>query len=768
LQWGGEETWPILRRLLDPARPDPVLVVATYRPDALDASPDVEPTLADLRARGVVEEVRLDGLSGRSIRSWVSSDLGGAPAADAVSAALEEVTAGNPFELVTHLRQVVEEAQGGGADPVATVYRFGPEVVDKRLRVFAGLRTLQLAAMVRHAEFSAGLLQEAGAVPPASLAPEALARDLAAAVAARFVKPAGPGRYTFEHDRTLEAVRRTVPVEQGGRDNLALGLVLERRAQAEGARLPVVDLARYFGDAAPVAGGDVWKRALSYAEQAAEEATRRLTYGEVLEFRQRAVDAFRLGEVDLPRREAGLLLEAGRAYSYVGAETRAKPYFEEAREIALDVGLDEVVIEATLGFAGPPEDTWGTDDRLIRWLEDAATRAEAAGHPRAARLRGRAQFERVLAARREPGAYSMPPVADMLERARHGGGPVGLAWALLTRLFGLYTFDQRPADRLALADEARAVAAGCGERDVEAWAQGFRTIHLLELGDRPGAEGAVGGLAELGPLLHHGYARWGAAVIRPLFAHLDGRFAEARRLSDHAFTLRGESLTSVQYQYVQRMLAFREEGNFAGIRPLLEWMGRVLPGGPVDGIVLPVEAARAALACDVGRLKEAREVLDRLATARWQHAMDDAALSTSIALLAEACAATGDLRLVPTLYSLLRHRAHETIVVALAVASLGSVDRYLGILAGLDRRWDDAESHFEEALEVNGMRLRSPTWEAHTQVDFAAMLARRRATGDRERALDLAAAAAATAARLPMPPVLNRARALLSRLRTGG
>jgi len=760
LQWGGEETWPCLHQLLDPSVCDPVLVVATYRSDTRDEAPGVGPALAELRSAGLLEEIHLDGLSAAAIRSWVAAELGETAAVDAIARAVAEVTAGNPLDVANHLRLLCERAGPGGGDPVSLVHDYGPEVIDKRLRVFAGLATLQLASIVRGADFSALLLQETGVV-----APDALARDLASAQAARFVKPAGPGRYTFEHDRTREAVRRSVSDEQAARHSLALGLALERRARSGEGRLPVADLARYLGDAAPTVGGDVWKRALAYAEQAAEDMTGRAIYEDVREFRARAVRAFDLGDVDRPAQRAQLLLEAGRAHSYLGEETKARPYFEEARELALEAGLPGPVVEATLGYAGPPEDLGRTDDMLIGWLDEATALAAGAGQPGAARLRGRATFERVMAARREPAGYPMPKVTDLLDDARRSNDPVELAWALLSRLLGHYTYDEAARDRLAIADETLAVAVACGERDVEAWAQGFRVIHLLELGDRTGAEDALAGLARLGPQLHHGYARWGAAVIRPLFLYLDGRFADAHRLSDEALGMRVESPTSVVYQYVQRMLLYREEGRFSRIGPLLDWVAHTTaPASMLDGIGLAVQAARAALASDEGRLDDARRILDGLVGAGWQHHESDAMWATSLAFLAEASAATGDVRLVPVLRRLLAPRAGQTIVVALAIANLGAVDRYLGILAGLEQRWDDAEAHFRAALHVNATRLRSPTWEAHTQVDLAEVLVRRGAAGDRERARALAEEAATTAALLPIPPVVARARALLTLL----
>ena len=87
--------------------------------------------------------------------------------------------------------------------------------------------------------------------------------------------------------------------------------------------------------------------------------------------------------------------------------------------------------------------------------------------------------------------------------------------------------------------------------------------------------------------------------------------------------------------------------------------------------------------------------------------------------------------------------------VAVPELALGSTSRSLGILATLLGRFEDAARHFEEALRMNE-RMEAPPWLAHTQEEYARMLLRRNAPGDRERAEELAARAQATFLELGM------------------
>jgi class 3 adenylate cyclase len=96
-------------------------------------------------------------------------------------------------------------------------------------------------------------------------------------------------------------------------------------------------------------------------------------------------------------------------------------------------------------------------------------------------------------------------------------------------------------------------------------------------------------------------------------------------------------------------------------------------------------------------------------------------------------------------------------------ACWGSVARPLAGLATLLGRWDEAERLFEEALERNA-RLESRPWLAHTQREYAEMLASRGGPGDRIRASALANEAIETARELGMKLLVEHALSVKLRL----
>ena len=84
----------------------------------------------------------------------------------------------------------------------------------------------------------------------------------------------------------------------------------------------------------------------------------------------------------------------------------------------------------------------------------------------------------------------------------------------------------------------------------------------------------------------------------------------------------------------------------------------------------------------------------------------------------------------------------------------GSVARSLGVLATAINRFQEAEKHFEAALEMNE-RMGARPWVAHTRNDYGRMLLRRAGPGERERGEQLRASAKELAASLGMSGLIE-------------
>src|SRR6476661_11046163 len=140
----------------------------------------------------------------------------------------------------------------------------------------------------------------------------------------------------------------------------------------------------------------------------------------------------------------------------------------------------------------------------------------------------------------------------------------------------------------------------------------------------------------------------------------------------------------------------------------------------------------ALMYAELGLMDKARTVLEELAVNEFMGIQQDALWAASITFLVEVCAALGDRDRAEVLYRLLSPYAGYA-VVASEWASFGAASRFLGQLAATMGRWQEAESHFGQALAMNAAMGAKP-WLAHTQFQFAHMLLARCAPGDVERA----------------------------------
>ena len=146
------------------------------------------------------------------------------------------------------------------------------------------------------------------------------------------------------------------------------------------------------------------------------------------------------------------------------------------------------------------------------------------------------------------------------------------------------------------------------------------------------------------------------------------------------------------------------------------------------------------MTAELGLDVEAGELLEALAADGFAALPFDEEWLVSMSLLAKTAGRLSDEACARTMYELLLPYA-DRVAIAYPEISTGAVSRYLGILASIGERWDEAGRHLDDALELNnGMGARR--WVAHTQRDYARMLQVRGAAGDDERAARFLAKAA--------------------------
>src|SRR3990170_2444716 len=240
-----------------------------------------------------------------------------------------------------------------------------------------------------------------------------------------------------------------------------------------------------------------------------------------------------------------------------------------------------------------------------------------------------------------------------------------------------------------------------------------------------------------------------------LRALLEGRFEEAERLGREAFALgqRAQDPLLVQNCLFQLMALRWAQGRLDELEALVRAGAQQSPNIP------GIRAGLAMTYAELGREEQAKVEFEGLAVNDFSNLPLDSNLPLIVAYLSVACGFLDDARRAAILYDLLLPYAGHTIILGVAVACLGSASHSLGVLAATMERWEDAEKHFEDALKMNA-RMGARPFVAHTQHQYANMLLRRDAPGDREKALELVTEALDAAQEMGMKALVEKALAL--------
>jgi tetratricopeptide (TPR) repeat protein len=143
------------------------------------------------------------------------------------------------------------------------------------------------------------------------------------------------------------------------------------------------------------------------------------------------------------------------------------------------------------------------------------------------------------------------------------------------------------------------------------------------------------------------------------------------------------------------------------------------------------------------------QIFDSFAELGFDNVPLDETWAIAIQMLINTCCNLGDSIRAEQLYELsLPGKMHHTIV-GYGVMSWGSRARELGNLASLMGRFEEAGEHFELAIAQNRKTGAAP-WVAHSQFDYAQMLARQRDPTHNGQIRELVAEAQQTARQLGM------------------
>ena len=718
-----------------------VVVIGAFR--------DVDPTLrdplaaalAELAREPVTRRIELEGLVQENVAEFIRIIAGVQPS-EATAVKIHEETEGNPLFVgeVTRLllaEGALAEGERVGAIGIPQGIR---DVIGRRLRRLSEecRRTLALASVLGR-EFALDALARLAGHDKSDLL-----ELLDEAMEARIVGDAAPGRLRFGHALIRDTLYEDLTPARRLRLHAQAGEALEG-LYAESVEPHLAELAHHFAAAAPAGDAD---KAVEYACRAGERAANLLAFEEAVRLYRLALGLLDADEPGERERRCDLLLALGDVQARSGDLPAARETFLHAAELSRDLGSADKLARAALGYCGRLGYTRGAADRhVVPLLEDAVDALPSEDSA----LRARVLARLAAALRDQPSPESRDSLsAQAVEMARRLEDPATIAYAVSGRLAATLwpkDFEQR------LSLGAELVNAGDRERAHEGYFH--RAVALLGLGDigtlREELETQTLLVAELGQPAQ----QWGVIAKRAMLALFDGRFADAERLIDEAYSLgeRAQGWEALSFLRLQRFALEREKGRLAGVEAELERAVDDYPTRPV------YRCALAAAYDDLGRRADARRLFGELATDGFVALPLNNDWLYSTALAAELAASLKEQDAAAALFTALR--PFSNLNVDTVEVSVGAVSRYVALAAAVGGRWDDAERHFEDAMEMNE-RMGARPWLAHTQEDCGRMLLARGRPDDVERAQQLIETGVSSYRELGMDGPLRRATPLFA------
>ncbi len=775
LHWADKPSLLLLQFLAREMAEAHLLVVGTYRDVEVDRAHPLAEVVSELRREPHFERILLRGLPQDDVRALIAG-LGGQDVPEAFVDAMFRQTEGNPFFLEEILRHLAEEGiiyrAGDRWTSRVTPDQMGiPEgvraVIGRRLARLSEAcnRVLTVAAVIGR-DFAVQPLQRLCASVPAESGADRTPDDLSAervlevldeARSARVITfiESGSGRYRFSHALIRETLYEQLPRSRRARLHDQIADVLEELYRANRSA-HLAEMAYHFFEGSAARGSA--HKAVAYAVEAAQQATAVLAYEEAVGHYQRALQALEAraeksasaagggGQDDrrqLDQQRCSLLLALGEAQTRAGEAAHIRQTFQRAADIARALHAPEQFARAALGFQAVSWDFEGGefDEVYLGLLEEAAALLGTAdGALRAqvlARL-ARVPHRSISAERRV--SLSREAVA----MARRLADPRTTALALFSEVLALWGLESREK-LLDATGEILRLSEAAGDRGLGLEGRIMHATGLLEVGDMAGVEREIRAFTRLAEELGQPRYLWVAAWFRAMRATLQGRFPEGEQLAQEALSVgrHVHERNALLVFAVQLFALRREQGRLTEIEPAVMSLAAQYP------TLTAWRCAVALLHAELHREAEARYEFERLAANGFTDIPGDLLWLPAVTLLSEVCAFLGDAARAARLYQLLLPHGRRNVILGAGGACLGSASRQLGLLARAMSRWEDAEAHFEVALQFN-TAIGAQSAIVRTQYDYAVALLQRGLADGRQRATRLLREALARCGRLGM------------------
>ncbi|MDB4973557.1 MAG: transcriptional regulator [Myxococcaceae bacterium] len=712
-----------------------LLVVATYR------GLERKGALATLAESCGDHTLQLRGLGSAEVHALLERKLG-RPASGRVASTLHELSAGNPL-LLGELCRRADDLEG---EPLLDLGQLADFALPERIAGAVRRHLSELPDATREALSAASALGRELSQPLLAelldcAEPELLAR-LSPAMQRGVLRPArARGHLLFSHALVCNAIYSEISPARRLALHREIGELLERDARAR--QPPLHELAHHFFLAA--ADGCRGK-ALRYAVLAAEQANQVMGHEVSAALYDRAVSLAELEHVEAAQLH-DLLCRAGAAWSDSGDSERGVTRFDRAAALARAAHDPVRYAEATLMSCSALRAVVQHDAGRQAQLREALSELPEGDSLVRARLLAISDLGlRATDSLRRRQASTRAGV----EMARRLGDPEVLLWTLNATHLVLWGAAP-PEEMIIVAREMIALAQRAGYREVLLDALLWLGCDYAELGDLVNMRRVREDFAAAAEGHNSPLHRYMLICTELLEAVSYGDVARARELSGRARTLgiRLQDPLAETFHALQVLFLDYQEGK--RFPPASSPFQHV----ETPACVTPHYRAFWALTwADAGYREVARNLL--VQTLAQQDSLLDPLRRPVLAVLAQACVLLDERAAAEQIYRALQPEAGRHLILQ-ACIYLGSVDHYLGILAGFLGHAAAASEHFEHALSG----AMTPPSMVQTQLEYGCMLASTGGLESRQRARQLLAPVEQNGRTLGMLRAAERARATL-------
>jgi eukaryotic-like serine/threonine-protein kinase len=748
----ADEPSLLLLRFLATTVPErPIVALGSYREGELRVR-ELADLFGDLARLG--RRIPLRGLSTTEVARYIALTSGGEPS-DAVATRVSDVTGGNPFFIGEVVRVLVAEGRLAAADEAAAIPL--PEEVRALIRRrLAGLspeavNLLRVAAVIGR-DFDLRVIAPTTTLSPGRII-DVLAESERGGVIAEDRNQ--PGTYAFAHDLVRETLYEDLPRTRRMELHRTVGRELADLFHDD-PEPHLAEIAHHLAQAAPIGESE---RAVDYLVRAADRARAVLAYEDAAGLYKRALQL--LGPTEAAsERSADILLRLGDVQSRAGDTEDARQSFEQASAVARRAGDHEILTRAALGYVTGAVPYLGFGGLLLTarfeagtrgiWLLEEALDALPKGDgPLRARALARLASQLYQTEFRDPRLSLSQEAIDMALR-------LGDSEALVEALRGRHWATLAPdsvGDRLSNAQQMLVAATGAGDEEAAFLARHIRVHCFLELCDVSGIDAELEAMAQLADRIRQPFYLWHMACLRGLRSLIEGHLIDAERQMRDALEIarvRESEYVFYMFEYAQLVALRWTQGRLEEVRDRIEQHGERFRGIP--------RWRDALAAAELGDERSARAEVDRYARNGFADVPRDGLWILHLCGLAEVSVLLRDESRAAELYELLAPFADRN-AISISTMPFGPVAMRLGMVATLLQRWEEAEKHFELAMELSEA-MHARAIQARVLVEQARMLLTRRGAGDDERAGDILTRATAICLELDLPGIAERASAL--------